>query len=562
MNEHEMNPNELAAAESALPVNSDPSSPVDIPQESKPVELAPPDQNPQPSLIDKIKQEQFELEQELQDALGGDSLLDMYGMTNAIETNTNASIDPNQSSQMVAPGVLKGTVVSVASDGYFIGGLGGKSEGFLPKDDLEPDEILEIGHPVNVVIVRYDKRDGILILSRNAAMKEIMKRNLKEGVMVEVRVTGTNKGGLEVEIKGGLKAFMPVSQIDILRIEDTDPYVNQKFVCEVMQVDKGDKNIVVSRRRVLEKEQAQKGEELWNALEKGQIRTGRVRSIMDFGAFVDLGGADGLLHVSEMSWARIDKPGDLLHIGQEVEVAIKEIDKVKQRISLSMKMASANPWTLAPQKYPIKSRHQAKVVKLMNFGAFAELEPGIEGLIPVSEMSWAGRVNHPKDVVGEGQLVEVEILKLDPEKKQISMSIKSVQGDPWKGIDEKYFKDGIYTGTVARLAEFGAFITLEPGVDGLVHISEMSDKHVKRSGDVVKEGESVQVKVLEIDPRAKRISLSMKALLVPETTETAPKENPFPESSSSDATPKRKKKKLRGGLSMGGGFESLYDKIL
>lgn len=486
-----------------------------------------------------------DLDKEVEEALGDMSLVDLYGLD---ESEAKPQVDLNtKSSEMTAPGVLRGTVVRINNDGVYIGGLGGRSEGFLPKEELEEGESLEVGATIDVVIVRYDSHDGLLILSRNAAAQELMRRNLRKGAYVEGRVTGSNKGGLELKIKGGggLKAFMPISQIDIGRVEDLDPYVNQMFICEVTQVDRGDKNVVVSRRNVMLKERESKLEEMWETLEKGQLHQGTVRSIMDFGAFVDLGGVDGMVHVSEMSWSRIENPNELLTIGQTVTVVIKEINQETKKISLSIKMASGNPWDNVAEKYTVGSHHEAQIVRLMDFGAFAQLEPGIDGLIPISEMSWAGRVNHPSEVVKGGELVEVEILRVDTEKRRISMSMKQLKGDPWAGVQERFMKEETYTGTVARLTDFGAFVCLEPGVDGLIHISELSDKRVNRASDVVKEGQEVQVKVLEVDPSAKRISLSMKALLpvaasnpaVEEVIETA-------------STPKKKKKRpLRGGLS-------------
>ncbi len=486
-----------------------------------------------------------ELDKEVEDALGDVSLVDLYGMN---ESEAKPQVDVNtKSSEVTAPGVLRGTVVRVAKDGVYVGGLGGRSEGFLPNEEFQDGEELQEGAVVDVVIVRYDSHDGLLILSVNAAAQELMRRNLKKGAYVEGRVTSTNKGGLELKIKGGggLKAFMPISQIDVGRVEDLDPYVNQMFICEVTQVDRGDKNVVVSRRNVMLKERESKMEEVWGTLEKGQLHQGTVRSIMEYGAFVDMGGIDGMVHVSEMSWSRIDDPKELLTLGQTVSVIIKDINQETKKISLSIKMATGNPWDTVATKYAVGSHHQAQVVRLMDFGVFAQLEPGIDGLIPISEMSWVGRVNHPSEIVKGGEMVEVEILKVDTDKNRISMSMKSLKGDPWAGVEERYMKEEVYTGKVARLTDFGAFVCLEPGVDGLIHISEMSDKRVNRASDVVKEGEEVQVKVLEVDPSAKRISLSMKALLPVADVAVA-----ADEAKAGEAAPPKKKKKrpLRGGL--------------
>jgi small subunit ribosomal protein S1 len=395
----------------------------------------------------------------------------------------------------------------------------------------------------------------LLILSRQAAADKLLRHNLKVGALVEATVTGSNKGGLEMKIKGSLKAFMPASQIDVVRIEDLDSLTGQKYICEVTEVERGDKNIVLSHRNVVERQQAEQGEKLWAELAEGQTRRGVVRSLAEYGAFVDLGGVDGLLHVSEMSWARIKHPKDILEVGQEVDVIVKSIDLEKKRIGLSLKLVAGNPWDTVEQKYLPGSHHQGRIVKLMNYGAFTELEPGVEGLIPVGEMTWAGRIRHPSDILKPGEMVEVEILDVDQEKQRISLSMKRIQGNPWDNIESKYVKDEIYSGKVVRLTEFGAFVSLEPGVDGLIHISELSDKHVNKPGEVVKEGEQVQVKVLGVDVKSQRISLSLKAAAASsvEEQETPTQESPAHAAEVRESPEVMAKKKAlkprRGGLS-------------
>ncbi len=488
-----------------------------------------------------------DIEAEVAQALGDVSLMDIDLSRPAPSKDQPADSAADITDDKPIPGILRGTIYKVEADGAFITGLGGKSEGFLPKDEFEPDEVLKEGDPIDVCIVGRDPKDGIVILSRNAATQQIMLKNLKVGDHVEATVTGSNKGGLDMKIKGGIKAFMPISQIDIHRIEDEDKdkLVGQKFICAVTQADRNDRNIVISRRKIIEAEHKANAAQLWDQLEQGQIRKGTVRSIMDYGAFIDLGGIDGLVHVSEISWAHIDKPSEFLVVGQQVDVFIKEVNREKKRLALSMKLVSGDPWATVDQKFPVGMHCQAKIVRLMNFGAFAQLEPGIEGLIPVSEMSWLGRVNHPKEVVSEGDVVDVEILKCSKEDKQISMSIKAVQGNPWENIEEKYAPENDYTGKVVRLSDFGAFVELEPGVDGLIHISELSDKHIKRAGDAVSEGEEVKVRVLEVDPRRKRIALSIKALMETPADETA--QETAEDTTAAPAKPKRKKN-LKGGI--------------
>ncbi|MBI9016765.1 MAG: S1 RNA-binding domain-containing protein [Phycisphaerae bacterium] len=491
-----------------------------------------------------------ELEREVAEALGDVSLVDMYGMAEE-EPKKNEG----KSSEQPIPGVLRGTVYKVADDGVFISGLGGRSEGFLPAEEFEEGEVMTPGDIVDVCIVRYDSKNGMVILSRNAATQQLLRSNLKAGDHVEVRVSGTNKGGLEVVIKGGLKAFMPVSQIDVGRIEDTEALVNQRMICEVTQVERGDKNIVVSRRNVMMAEREHQATELWDTLEAGQRFAGKVRSVADYGAFVDIGGVDGLVHVSEMAWSRVQNPAEVVIVGQNVDVVIKSIDKEKKKISLSMKQAQSDPWTLAADKYQPGSMHQAKVVRLQDFGAFAELEPGIDGLIPISEMTWGGRINHPSAVVSEGQLVQVQILKFENDTRRISMSMKAIQGNPWSDVESKYSVDQTCTGTVVRLADFGAFVELEPGIDGLVHISQISDLRIERVSDALKKGQEVQVRIQSIDTVNKKISLTMKKDYSKAENQGQASANaePAPDMPSRFEAPKkavkRKKKNLRGGLS-------------
>ncbi|MCK4629720.1 MAG: S1 RNA-binding domain-containing protein, partial [Sedimentisphaerales bacterium] len=471
-------------------------------------------------------EEEAIIDSEVEEALGDISLMDIYGLEqkdasaqdsvsatpeDKPDEKTNGSQPTSESeSESLPPGINRGMVISIADDGVFVD-LGGKSQGFLPTEELDEEEKIEVGADIDVAILRYDARDGLLILSRKTAEQQFLRRDLREGSTVEARVTGSNKGGLEMDIKG-LKAFMPASQIDMVRIEDFDSLLNQRFVCEVIQVERGDKNIVLSRRKVLEKDELERRENLWRELEVGQLRHGTVRSLTDYGAFVDLGGMDGLLHISEMSWARIKHPKDILEVGQGIDVIILEKNDERYRLSLSLRKAGGDPWTRVAEKYTVGSRHQGQITNLMNFGAFAELEPGVEGLIPISEMSWAGRVRHPSDIVKTGMIVDVEILKIDVEKRRISLSMKSFQENPWAGVPEKYIKNNIYTGRVSRLTDFGAFITLEPGIDGLLHISEASDKHLNNIGDVLSNDQEIQVKILSMDAEQQRIALTLKGL--------------------------------------------------
>jgi len=460
-----------------------------------------------------------ELEDEVAAALGDVSLMDLYDLEEPVSKKKK----PVETDPKAPPSSIKrGTVINIDGDDIFIN-LGGKSQGILPRDELEPDETVEVGTEIDVVILRYDSRDGLLILSKKSAAEQVLWQNLEEGSLVEARVVGDNKGGLEMDIKG-IPAFMPISQITFERVEDLKPFIGEKFVCEVVEVERGDNNIVVSRRNVLIRERREREQQLWEELDKGQTRHGTVQNIAEYGAFIDLGGVEGLLHVSEMSWARVKHPSEILQVGQEVDIVIIEIDREKKRLSLSLKQAGGDPWTSVAQNYPVGTRHKVQIRNLQDFGAFAELEPGVEGLIPISELTWTGRIRHPRDVVETGAIVEAEILAVDLDRRRLSMSMKRIEENPWENINQKYHPDQICTGKVARTADFGAFITLEPGVDGLVHISELSEEHVKSTRSVVNVGDEVTIKILSIDRESQRISLTMKGLALTDKPESEPED--------------------------------------
>ena len=447
------------------------------------------------------------LAEEIEAALGDISLMDTLGDGDAVQV---AGGTGDAERKVAADGLKLGRVVSVTREGFFVD-LGGKSQGWLAAEELDEGEELAVGDQVEVAAIDYDRRDGLVILSKKAADQQLLIRNLSEGSMVEARVIGSNKGGLELDVKG-LQAFMPASQVSIGRVEDLDTLIGEKFVCEVMDVERGDQNIVLSRRNVLERELAERAALVWDELEEGELRHGIVTRLADFGAFIDIGGIDGLLHVREMSWARVKDPSDILTVGQAIDVVVIGVDREAQRISLSLRQAGGDPWTTVEQKYVVGVRCQGQVTNLQDFGAFAELEPGIEGLIPISQMTWAGRIRHPSDIVQPGMLVEVEVINLDLEKRRIGLSMKSLQENPWDGVAQRYVPDQVYTGTVARLTDFGAFVTLEGGVDGLVHISELAEQRVQRASSVVREGQELRVKVLSVDAESRRISLSAKGL--------------------------------------------------
>ncbi|MGQ9649470.1 MAG: S1 RNA-binding domain-containing protein [Phycisphaerae bacterium] len=443
-----------------------------------------------------------------------------------------------------AEGVKRGRVIAIHGDDIFVD-MGGKSQGVLSATQYEDEPLPRVGDVVEVTIEGYDRSEGILQLSRKGAVMATTWARLEEGHIVEGRVTGHNKGGLEMDING-VKAFMPISQIELFRVEDTDlpGYVNRRLKCQVIEVRHEEKSIIVSRREVLRMEEEQSRERKYATLVEGQTVTGLVRQIMPYGAFVSLGdGVDGLLHIKDMSYSRVQDPKDVVKEGQKLELMVLKIDRDTRKISLGLKQVMPDPWLNIEVKYPVNSVITGRVTRLMDFGAFVELEPGVEGLVPISEMTYERRIAHPKDVLQEGEVVRVRVIRLDTAAKRLALSIKQVGDDPWVGASVRWPVNSVVSGTVKRIAAFGAFVELIPGVEGLVHISELSDQRVRSVGDVVKEGQSVQAKVLEVDEESRRISLSIKQLAsVPEYTG---------ESSASTAPaaePKKRKKPLKGGL--------------
>lgn len=448
------------------------------------------------------------------------------------------------SADSLSPGVeLIGTVVSVTDNEVFLE-FGPKAQGVMPRSQFGKKEPVTVGRQVEVVFEQFDAGSGLLQVNRKGAAQRATWTSMTVGSIVSGRVTGVVKGGLELDLKG-IRAFMPASQADVVPMKDTSVLLNQNVDCEVVELDRRSKNVIVSRRRILERELAKRREEIKASLAAGQVHRGVVRRIADFGAFVDIGGVDGLLHIRDLSWGTVDKVTDVVKVGDEIDVSILKIDEKRERISLGLKQTRPDPWANAGEKYPVNSSLKARVVRLANFGAFAELEPGVEGLIPVSEMSW-NRVRGPGDVVKVGDMVDCVILRAELDKRRIALSMKQAQPDPWAGVLEAFAPQSTVQGKITRLADFGAFVEIAPGVEGLIHISELSDKRVRTCADAVKEGQTVDARVLGVDKENRRISLSIRALTAP-----APSESPAPADSTgrkpAPAKPARKKP-LRGGL--------------
>ncbi len=436
----------------------------------------------------------------------------------------------------VAKGLRRGRIISIDKDQAFVD-LGGKSQGVAPLEQFEEEP--KVGQEMEFNVERYDAREGLLILSlKGAAATNVTWETLEIGQIVEGTVSGVNKGGLEVSVKG-MRAFMPAGQVDIFHVPDLSQFLNQKITAEVTDVQREGRNIVLSRRNVLERQREEQKKKLMEELAEGQIRRGTVRSVMDFGAFVDLGGVDGLLHVSEMSFRRVRNPGESVKTGDVVDVKVLKIDRESGKLSLSLKQArGVDPWSDAGAKYAVGSTVTGRVTKVENFGAFIEVEEGIEGLLPISEMSWQ-RVKSAGDVVKEGDTARLVVLSIDPVARRMSFSLKQAGPDPWKSVHERYTTDGLTSGIVTRVVDFGAFVELEPGLEGLIHISELSEQRLRGAGDAVKTGQNVNVRVMEIDQENRRMALSLKRAIGAITADTAPAKAP---------AAKKNRPPLRGGL--------------
>lgn len=496
--------------------------------------------------------------------------------------------------------IVAGKIVEVRPQEVLVD-IGYKSEGLLPAEEFEDLSEIHVGDEVEVLLERLEDEHGMVVVSKTRAEQRRNWDNVvascEEGKVVTGTVKGKVKGGLLVDV-GGVDAFLPGSQIDVIPVRNLDEYMGQEVECKVLKINNERRNIVLSRRDLIEEQRKELKKQLLLEIRPGQIRSGVVKNITDFGAFVDLSGMDGLLHITDMSWGRINHPSEVVQVGQELEVFVLDVNLEKERISLGLKQKQQNPWDEIELKYPKGSRIQGKVVNLLpygafvqieegveglvhvseiswtkrvaraadalnvgdeveavvlnvnkseqkislgirqteanpwddvagkypigsrvkgsvrnftNYGAFIELEEGVDGMIHVSDMSWGRKINHPNEVLKKGDEVEAIVLEVSPENQRISLGLKQAQEDPWAGISNRYQIGQLITGKVSKLASFGAFIELEEGVDGLVHISQISDDHVAKIRDVLQPGQEVEARVIKIDPVDRRIGLSVKA---------------------------------------------------
>ncbi|HID98010.1 MAG TPA: 30S ribosomal protein S1 [Thermodesulfobacteriaceae bacterium] len=432
--------------------------------------------------------------------------------------------------------ILEGNVVGVDKD-FVIVDVGYKSEGLIPVQEFM-DENGEItvsqNDTVEVLLERWNPDEGMLSLSRAKALRRQVWEDIIEAFeaenTVDCTVISKVKGGLSVRIgdaKGGVYAFLPFSQIDLRPVRDTENMVGEVLECAILKCNRRRENVVVSRRVLLERDRAEKRSETLASLEVGQVREGVVKNITDYGVFVDLGGIDGLLHITDMSWGRIEHPSKLFKVGDNVKAKVLTYDKETEKVSLGIKQLAEDPWLRVEEKYPMGEKVSGRVVSLTDYGAFIELEEGVEGLVHVSEMSWIKRIRHPSQVLNVGDTVEAVVLSVDPEAKRISLGLKQVEPNPWDLIQDRYPIGTVIEGTVKNVTDFGLFIGIEEGIDGLVHISDLSwSKRIKHPGEVYKKGETIQAVVLNIDKDKERFSLGVKQLQ-PDPWNTVPERYPI-----------------------------------
>ena len=411
--------------------------------------------------------------------------------------------------------IVRGTVTGIRENEVIVD-VGFKSEGTIPLQEFRSVDNLAVGDQFDVYLEKLENQEGLVVLSKEKADFFKVWGQIKDAhdnnQIVQGRVKRRIKGGLVVDLLG-VDAFLPGSQIALRQVPNLDDLIKQTLDFKIIKINKRRRNIVVSRRVVLEEKREELKKGLMGELEPGQIREGIVKNITDFGAFVDLGGVDGLLHLTDMTWGRVGHPSDVVQIGQKVNVKVLDFDREKEKISLGLKQLTPHPWEGVNDRYPVGARIKGRVVSITDYGAFIELEKGVEGLIHISEMSWTKHVKHPSKILSVGQDVEAVVLKVDKESQKISLGLKQTEPDPWTTIERRYPPGTRLKGIVRNLTNFGAFVEIEEGIDGLLHISDMSwAKRVRHPSEVVKKGDLVDVVVLEISQDKKRISLGMKQL--------------------------------------------------
>jgi small subunit ribosomal protein S1 len=426
--------------------------------------------------------------------------------------------------ESLIPGtIVKGIIVSQVGNDVVVE-LGLKSEGVVEASEFDNPEDIETGREIEVLLEEVDAENGIILSKRKAdrirGWERIISVN-KEGDIVKGIVSRRIKGGLLVDI--GVPVFLPASQVDIRKPGDISRFIGQEIECKILKIDTENHNIVVSRRKLIEEDRQASKEKLLHDIEVGQLRKGIVKNIADFGVFVDLGGLDGLLHISDLSWGRVAHPSEIVQIDQEIECVVIGVDRTTEKISLGLKQKTSSPWENVENRFPVGSRVKGTVVNIMNYGAFIRLDEGIEGLVHISEMSWTRRVGHPSDIMQVGSEIDVVVLDVNKEKQEISLGVKQLEANPWSVAGQKYPVNTMVTATVTSLTNYGAFVEIEPGIDGLIHISDLSwTKKYNHPGECLQKGQQIRCVVLEVDEDKHRISLGTKQLTEDSWTHAIP----------------------------------------
>jgi len=437
-----------------------------------------------------------------------EEMMDMDGMEESF-----ADLFENSLRELKPGNVVKGTIVQVNSDTVIVD-VGGKSEGVIASSEFVDENgniDVKVGDEFDVLIESTENENGLISLSKEKADRQKVWSSLEEGAVVEGRIAARIKGGLSVDI--GVNAFLPGSQVDLRPVRNLDKLIGESFDFKIIKLNKRRGNIVLSRRVLLEEERESLRGDTLKVLEESKVMEGVVKNLTDYGAFIDLGGIDGLLHITDMSWGRVSHPSDILAVGDKINVKVLKYDREKERVSLGLKQIAPDPWLDVVAKYPVGAKVTGKVVSLTDYGSFIELEEGVEGLIHVSEMSWTKRIKHPNKILNIGDEVTSVVLAVDVENRRISLGLKQVEPNPWEVIGEKFPIGTIIEGQVKNITDFGIFVGVDEGIDGLVHISDLSwTKRVKHPSELYKKGDVVKAVVLNIDRENERFSLGIKQL--------------------------------------------------
>ncbi|NNM84268.1 MAG: 30S ribosomal protein S1 [Phycisphaerales bacterium] len=452
------------------------------------------------ALLKELGLDEQGAEKELQATLEGNDVTEMLDIAGKNFTNG---------------AMLPGKIVNIRGDDVIVE-IGLKSEGVLSlsREFDEPGDV-EVGDEIIVLLEQVESENGLVQISKRKADRirgwETIVNTKKEGDPVSGKVTRKIKGGLLVDI--GVPVFLPASQVDIRRPADIGEFQGRVIEAEILKIDLERRNIVISRRKLLEKQRTEAKQRLFDEIQPGETRKGTVKNIADFGAFVDLGGVDGLLHITDMSWGRINHPSDMVKLDQEIEVVVLNIDRDREKIALGLKQKQASPWEHVEEKYIVSSRLKGQVTNIMNYGAFVKLEEGVEGLVHISEMSWTKRINHPSEMLSVGEEIDVVVLEVNKNKQEISLGIKQTEANPWTVLADKYPQGTVVTGKVRNLTNYGAFVEIEEGIDGLLHVSDLSwTKKIAHPNEMLKKGDSIQCVVLSVDQDKNRVALGLKQL--------------------------------------------------